>query len=149
MIVSFRDGFHANGISAQTAAEVCIQLAETNSLTAENLVDISRPEDAPLHKYFQWDDRIAAEEYRKDQARHLMAAIITYVDPEKPPVRMLYNIEVKSPEYKPIQTILSNPDDTEKLFRTALRELQAFRKKYAHLSRLTPVFEAIDQLKGD
>ena len=149
MTYTFTDGFRARGIDPQVAGELFEQLWDTHSLTAEGLVDASRPEDAPLHKYFEWDDRVAAEEYRKEQARHIIAAIIAVPEPGKPPVRVFFNTDVRSPEYKPLQVILLNRDETEKLFQTALRELQSFRRKYAHLSRLTPVFVAIDQLKGD
>ena len=46
-------------VSAQVAGEVCEELEKKGELTAKNLVDVSRPEDAPLHKCFNWNDEEA------------------------------------------------------------------------------------------
>jgi hypothetical protein len=49
---------------AQTAGEICEKLEKNGGLTAKRLADESRPEDAPLHKEFEWNDATAAEAYR-------------------------------------------------------------------------------------
>ena len=46
---------------ASVVAKVTTELEAKNMLTAHNLVDVSRPEDAPLHGEFEWNDEIAAE----------------------------------------------------------------------------------------
>lgn len=44
-------------------------------LTAPLVVDEARPSGAPLHRYFQWDDAVAAEEYRLEQARSMIRRV--------------------------------------------------------------------------
>ena len=44
------------GIDANEAGKVMEGLEKTVGLTKKSLVDASRPEDAPLHKAFEWDD---------------------------------------------------------------------------------------------
>jgi hypothetical protein len=44
-------------------------------LTAPLVVEAARPEDAPLHSQFEWDDGVAAEKYRLTQARHLITSV--------------------------------------------------------------------------
>jgi len=45
------------------------------TLTPASVVDAARSEESPLHQYFEWDDSIAAEAYRQDQARELIRRI--------------------------------------------------------------------------
>lgn len=44
-------------------------------LTAELVVNDARPADAPLHRYFEWDDETAAEAYRLEQARAMIRRV--------------------------------------------------------------------------
>ena len=132
-------------VDAQTAGEVCEQLAANDSLTAKNLVDVSRPEDAPLHNAFEWDDAIAAESWRESQARHIINSI-ELVTEEKEPVRAFFNIVYKEPEYKSIEAILKSSEDTELLLKRAMDELRAFERKYSQLSALAGVFREIEKI---
>lgn len=130
----------------QLAGEMCEKLAAENNLTAKALLDANRPEDAPLHNAFEWNDSIASEKWREHQARNIINSLVI-VSEEREPVRAYFNIEVKSPVYSHIGTILSDPADTQALLLTAYRELLAFRRKYSQLAQLAQVFAAVDQLK--
>lgn len=61
---------------ANIAAGIMNKLAKENRLNAETLVDVSRPEDAPLHNEFEWDDVKAAEEWRKQTSRVMIASVV-------------------------------------------------------------------------
>lgn len=115
-------------------------------LTAEIVVDESRDEKSVLHNCFEWNDGIAAEKYRKHQARKLIGSIevIKVTGEHKEiPVRAFANIEH---EYKPMELIMQSRCLTDKLLDNALRELRAFQIKYANLKELAPVFEAIEKV---
>ena len=147
MVYKFKSGAYIKA-DAQAAGEMCERLASENRLTAEELVEENRPEDAPLHKAFEWDDNVAAEEWRKHQARHIIASIICVKEEDKPPIRAFFNIVRTEPEYKSIDVIMKTVDETKKLLAVALGELRAFKIKYATLSKkLAPVFDALDQLE--
>lgn len=133
-------------VSAEKAGEMCEKLAAENRLTAENLLDANRAPDAPLHQAFEWDNEIAAEEYRKGQARHIIACLCVVTENKKEEIRAFFNLERKEPTYTSIRVIQENPDDMERLFRVATSELAAFQRKYASVRRLQTVFDAIDQL---
>ncbi len=50
-------------------------------LTPEQVLDAARPDESPLHGFFEWDDSAAAEAYRIEQARELIRRVrieITY-----------------------------------------------------------------------
>lgn len=44
-------------------------------LTASLVVDEARPKNAPLHPFFEWDDKAAAEEFRLTQARAMIRRV--------------------------------------------------------------------------
>lgn len=145
-IYRFKTGSHIRA-NAQEAAKVFAELEAKNNLTAEGLVEASRPEDAPLHNEFQWDDTIAAEEWRKHQARRIIAAL-EIVTEKKEPIRAYYNIVVSEPQYRHIETIMQTEEGSEMLLRRALFELKAFQKKYVGIKqKLQGVFDEIDKLE--
>lgn len=139
--------FHGR-TSAQVAGEVCGQLEAEGRLNAETLVEVSRPEDAPLHGEFNWDDEAAAEEWRKHQARHLINSIEIVVETREP-VRAFYTLERKSSAYTSIMTIKSQPGSYQLLLKQARSELAAFRRKYRQIAELGALFEAIDRILGE
>lgn len=145
MVFTWKDGSR-HSVSAQVAGEVCSALERQNQLTAKNLVEVSRPEDAPLHKEFCWDDEKAAEMYREQQARVLIRHVVTVSETEEKPIRAFINLEVEDAEYYRIDTVLSSEDKYEKMLTRALAELRMFEKKYADLASLKPVFQAIDAI---
>lgn len=130
---------------AQVAGEICEALASEDKLTAKNLVEVSRPEDAPLHNAFEWNDTIAAEAYRENQARYIIRSV-EIVEEKAEPVRAFFNIEYKEPEYKHIDAILQCAGDRALLLARAMNELKAFEKKYSQLDELAEVFNAIRKL---
>lgn len=138
---------------AQIAGEVCEKLTQTVGLTAENLLNASRAEDAPLHNEFEWDNDVAAEAYRIDQARYIIRQLVVVPDDDDdedditPVTRAFFTVE-KS-KYEPIGIILKDEEKSSVLFSKALKELAAFQRKYAALKQLKPVFDAIRGVKHE
>jgi hypothetical protein len=48
---------------------------EQSVITPKTVVAIAANKKSPLHKYFEWEDSVAAERYREWQARQLIASI--------------------------------------------------------------------------
>lgn len=124
------------------------ELEKLPEVTAHNVVEAARAEDAPLHREFEWDDSIAGEHWREKQARDLIQHIVVVHEdtPTLEPVRAYHHLTIESPAYTPIQVIMKSHDMTEQLLACAKKELTAFKRKYAGLEALTKVFVAIDEL---
>ena len=132
-------------VSAQTAGEVCKALEEKGELTAKNLLDVSRPSEAPLHNEFEWDNETAAELYRTAQAGSIIRHLV--IAPEKAePVRAFFTLNVKTAQYESLQTIITQKEKYDLLLNQAKSELFAFQRKYQTLAELQNVFEAINEL---
>ena len=130
---------------ANIAGQVCEGLAAENRLTAKNLLDVSRPEDAPLHKEFEWDDGKAAEKYREAQAGHIICCLVK--TPERgdlQPVRAFCTVTPRY--YEATELILKQEDKRDVLLRQAFAEMQSFRKRYEGLSQVAEVIKSMDVL---
>lgn len=132
---------------ANAAGQLFERLEQQGRLTAAAVVDASRPEDAPLHNEFEWDDSVAAEEYRKEQARHIIRSIRIVSGENQEPKRIYFNIVQTSPVYKSTATILRSADDTALLLEKALNDLEAWQNRYKEVKELIGFMKEIDNIK--
>ena len=137
-------------IDPQTAGEELERIyQERGGIEPSTVVEESRDISSPLHPCFEWDDAVAAEKYREDQARLVIRSIVTVSEDsagkQQQPVRAFVRVQE---DYKPITVVLNDEEQIAELLRSALSELSAFRKKYQTLSALRPVFTAIDSISA-
>lgn len=144
MVFKWKEGARWS-VSADIAGKVLYDLSKRNELTPQNLVDVSRPEDAPLHKCFVWDDRNAAELYRKQQATQLIRHIEVVEDEAKDVKIEAFHTLRSGNGYEFINNILKDEEKTYSLLSLAKAELKTFRVKYSRLSELSKIFKAIDE----
>lgn len=149
MVFQWATGTRTN-IDANVAGNVCKELENTVGLSARSLLDASRPKNAPLHDAFEWDNNVAAEKYREDQARYIIRHLVVVpTEVKKETHRAFFPIvtdDGESKQYENIETIIANPVKQNYLLDMAKKELQSFKKKYETLSELKPVIEAIDSV---
>ena len=146
MVYQWKSGSRIKA-DAEAAGKQFEELAETVGLTAETVLDANRPEDAPLHGEFEWRDDIAAEEWRKQQARHLINCICYTIENQdrNEQVRAFFT----TPEtngYESLETIVTVENKYKSLLTKAMQELSAFERKYSTLKELKPVFDAIKEV---
>jgi len=96
-------------------------------VTPESVVDAARPEKAPLHPVFEWDDTLAAENYRKGQARTLIRALVVIRPESDLPTDAYVYVpkavsETEGPGYYPTEVVIERPD----MFASALGELHRY-----------------------
>lgn len=144
-------------VSADVAGAVMTELSNTIGLTAQNLVNVSRPEDAPLHGCFEWDDSKAAESYREYQARKIIASIeivssdavgggMVEIEPVLP-TRAFHALRTNDSEgYESIGQIMSDEEKKERLLELAKKDARIFKEKYGQLQKLSKVMSAIDEV---
>lgn len=130
----------------------------SESLTPEMVVNDARPIDSPLHPFFEWDDSVAGELYRKDQARFLLRCLVVnedYVGGDKNrEIRAFIHVQTmdnhrvtaedKPATYYPIGKIMSEGDLRARLVHQALKELLSWQERYRVYSELTQLNSWID-----
>ena len=138
-------------VSADTAADVINSCQdESGYISAKSVVDVSRPEKAPLHGCFEWNNDAAAEMWREQQARVMIKNIVTVeIEDDKREVAKTFVHVIsddKSRGYKLTDVAIHNENDREYVLKTAKRELLAFQEKYRQLTELALVFAAIAEV---
>ena len=133
----------------EVAKQVMDELAAQGKLSPTELVEVSRPKDAPLHNdFFSLNDKQAAQKYREDLAGKMIRSIIVTPDEEESTkaVRAFFNIEYGTHEYIPTEIIFSDEGKKNRLLEIAKRELVSFKSKYQTLTELAGVINAIDEV---
>lgn len=133
--------------NAQKVYEEIVTIGET--ATPAQIVEKAKDESTELHKCFTWDDAIAADKWRLQEARTIVRLLVKVSEDEQDPepVRLLYKVSKEyDTGYKAVTLILRNDDEYKELLRQAKAELQAFRRKYKTLTELEAIFDEIDKL---
>lgn len=136
-------------VDAQVAGEELHRIyQEKGRLDAPDIVNESRPEGAPLHPCFEWNDAVAAEKYRETQAQNIVrSVVVVHENQNNEPVEVRAFVNVQE-TYRPIEVVVNSEEQMKELLKSAFSELKSFEKKYAALSQLAPVFEAIQKLSA-
>lgn len=116
-------------------------------VTAAQIVEKARDERSELHKCFEWDDSIAAEKYRLEQARYILRVlVIQHPEEDKaenPPIRYFQKTN-NNEGFKPSKIIFHKQDEYQALLKRAWEELRAFKQKYSMLQELDEILALID-----
>jgi hypothetical protein len=139
-------------VSAVTSPEVLEALRglqrDDGTILPADVVEHARPESSPLHRFFEWDDSAAAAEYRIAQARRLLRVTVTILPTEDRagiPTRAFVSLTTEK-GYRPTEAVLVHSDHRAQLLSDAMREAQAFARKYRHLQEMASVVAAIDRI---
>ena len=129
---------------AQKCAEEIMTLGD--KITPDEVLEKARDENTELHKCFEWDDNVAAEKFRKIQARDVIRFIVIKEEkkPEDRPQIKVFHVTEKTGGYKPIEFIVKHEDEYKALLERAWAELRALKAKYSMLEELREIMELID-----
>jgi hypothetical protein len=135
------------------------RIADENDglLEPVHVVEAARNAASPLHPHFEWDDSIAAQNYRIWQARDLLIKVKVILDgpnETQVPTRVFVSLTPdrhSGDGYRPLDVVLANTSLRNQLLEDALHEMERFQAKYATLRELTKVVgemrKAIAQIK--
>jgi hypothetical protein len=122
-----------------------------------NVIAFAKNPETALHKAFEWDNTIAGQFWRLEQARKLIQFSIEIKKIKNKDIAVRVFLSPKPNEkfnvkgdggYKLVTNLLKSKMGREEILQTALDELESFRKKYHWLSELVGVFSAIDETKN-
>ena len=136
MKYAFRDGSRISNISPQVVGHELGRIhGKHGALKPINVVEEARPEEAPLHPVFEWNDSIAAEEWRLHTARNLIRSVqVITSDDQKESVYVSVVTQQREREYQPLAVVAKSPD----LYAEAVYEAQ---------QRINAANKALDDLK--
>jgi len=139
-------------VTAQDVGETIEAVAERYGGVCPTwaLVDEARHQDHPMHRMFEWQDLVAAEAYRRDQARHFVRDLRVIVEDDSgvEHVQAYVHVVRLEPEgpvegYRLTRLIVESSDEYQQVLDEALLGLRAWERRYRHLSELDSVFGVI------
>lgn len=110
--------------------------AANGALTPQILLEEARPKSHPLHNRFEWDNRIAAEGYRLEQAHRLIQSVRVTFTTDRPKNTRYYGAikgETLEHVYEPVDEIALDPFKRQILLQQAEREWKSMQARYGDL----------------
>jgi hypothetical protein len=153
-------------IKAKVAADCLLSIYKKNDsqLTPEAVLSAAKNKTSPLHGCFEWNDKIAGNEHRLDQARHLIRGvkIIRVIDEKETEVNCFVNIKKDSEGalthgyfgkatqsyYITVNDAMGNDATRQYTVDVALIELERWMEKYKSLNELSKMYELINYEKN-
>lgn len=121
---------------------------ERGKLTPALVVDEARDVMHPLHFRFEWDDAVAGEKYRQNQAHELIRSVkvvykpATETDPEKS-VRAFHAVRGESGyAYEPVESVLRDDFTRRLVLNDMQREWQQLHRRYADFEEFAAMVRA-------
>lgn len=121
-------------------------------VTPQLMVEAAKDRKNPLHRYFEWDDRQAAQRFRVHQARMILSHVMIEIRPGLE-TRAFVNVRVDDSDpdaptsrWQPVEEVMKQPKLKAQLLATALEELESFRHRYQTLRQLADVHRVIGKV---
>lgn len=144
---------------AQMIGETLEKFRKQNKrLNSELVVKKASDPKSCLHKFFDWDDSLAAQQWRLQQARVLIRhlRVIVEIDGEQIERRAFAHVLVKIkdkefPEkaYVPVSITDKKSEARVQVIQQAMNELDSWIEKYRHYEELTHVIGTVRQAYMD
>src|SRR5260221_7803509 len=147
---SFREGplpiKNAKDADPQRIGEALAEIAAAGEghLTPHATVAAARDPHNALHPYFEWDDQMAADAYRLDQARGLIRLIRIEDDTQEnaPPAFFSVSEGKAGVSYRTHADVLGSLTLQDAVLRAAERDLKAFEDRYKRLEDICEIVHA-------
>lgn len=116
-----------------------------DELTPKNIVNLARNENSVLHEMFEWDDTVAAEQYRKQQANLIIQNLkITVIADDNTERKVKAFVTVKrNTVFEPIEKVVKDVDKYSLLLDKAYKELNGIKIKYKELQEIQDLLSDI------
>lgn len=139
--------WRVEGIYKADAQKVADEIGN-DKITPQEMIEKARDEQSELHKCFEWNDTVAAEKYRLQQARVVLSMLVFKPKTEEEQPVRIFSLTTEKSTYQPTKQFLVQADEYQDLLKRALAELEAFKRKYRTINELEGLFEAIDAIEA-
>lgn len=115
------------------------------ALTPNAVVETARNNRSVLHKHFDWDDKVAGEKWRLEQARGLVASIhVEAAETETGYSRAFLSIQDRDGRsYRTVSDVMKSVDLQAKVLAAAERDLLAFERRYRSLGEICELIRGV------
>jgi hypothetical protein len=135
-----RNGSGLTNDDAQVLGERLMELSQDGVLSPEQVVEDARRPESPTHRYFEWNDQVAAHKYRLHQADGYITSIrfVPASGAEPKPIAIKMS---KGDRYATVATAMQPSDVLLQLIDRIQADLERLRERYSTYPTLRPVLE--------
>lgn len=156
MVFAWRSGSGLQGDPNPVGARLeALRERADGMLLLDAVVEDARPRASPLHRYFEWNNTAAADEYRRLQAARVIRSIrvvsaeATEDEPRK--VEIAYvavgrPFEAGSSAYMSTRDAMNDPDLCEQVILQALAMYEGLLARHRELVALREIHQAIERV---
>mgnify|MGYP001559388828 CR=1 FL=1 len=136
---------NAKGANPQRIGSALAKIMGANDgkLRPKDIVEASRDPKNALHRHLEWRDDIAAEAYRIEQAREIVRIVKVQVD-DGPITRAFLSVNDGKTSYRATGEVQGSVHLQDLVLRAAVRELQAFQRRYAEIEEICADLKAAE-----
>jgi hypothetical protein len=138
-----------------------VRLAKEGKSSTDDIVASAKPGKSKLHRYFEWDNEMAAHRYRLTQARNMVNHIEVEVSGQRVRAFHSVTIHIERPEddggddsekkkqriYVPLSTVAQHRPFSAEVIAEALHKLEVWRARYETYRKIfrksAPELEAV------
>ncbi len=151
----YKPGNAVKGLDAEQVGQELERIrGKCGELTTKNVVSESRPENAVFHENFEWDDPVAAELFREQQARKIVHSVVVVPEdakPNSPKPQAFISVVIAEEDtvrhvYQPAEVVADNPEWREQHISVLKSRLRSQRRELAAFTEFSGVVQAIDSL---
>ena len=137
-------------IDANDVGKELEDIETKEGITPRNVVEYAKNEKTTLNKMFEWNDAIAGEKWRIQQARDIIRNIsVEYIkqDNTKTQIRAFVKTSLKhKEEYRNIEAVVSDEEQYALLLNQAYKELNSTKNKYVELQEIQELLKDIPEV---
>lgn len=120
--------------------------AEHGRLTPQIVLDVARAPEHPLHSRFEWDDAVAAEKWRREQAHDLIQSVkISYAAPNGTRSELRAFHAVRSEQghvYDPTEEIVQDEIATRILLKQMEQDWRSLKNRWSGFKQFADMVRA-------
>jgi len=145
--------FNQGKVTAEQAAEEILRIEKINgSISAQDLIDVSKDPKSVLHPCLDWEDRVAGPKWRLEQSRSLLASPRVIIVAGEPPRPLMLNViltDTKKPAYMNSPAVMSNADYSIQAYKRAFAEFANGGKRFQNIKELYEIYsEAMERVES-
>jgi len=143
----------------QKRIDEILRIESEKGLTAERLLEAASKKTNPLHDLFEWNDSLAAHNYRLQQARVFINEVKVIIENKEYYAFENVKVSVFGREnnsenlhktervYKPVMEILSNEELRQQIINSALKHHEYWEAQNEKYSELSPIIKAAKKVR--
>lgn len=116
------------------------------AITADNVLEVAREPEHPLHRFFDWDDRSAAEKFRRQQATQMITRVVVSSTEggKERTFRAFLGVDRNAQrEYLPVAEVMSDEELRAQVVAEMKNDLEAMRRRYETYAFLAGAVAAV------